>query len=55
MSEGLVIMSYLAPYPLQRRLADKYDEEWMGELKQRTWFHKLTYWISEETKWKGAF
>jgi hypothetical protein len=31
------------PHYLSRRMGDKYDDEWMQELKKRTYFHKLSY------------
>lgn len=36
------------PHYLSRRMGDRYDDEWMQELKKRTCFHKLNYRLSDE-------
>ena len=44
------------PHYLSRRMRDKYNDEWMRELKKRTCFHKLSYRLSDEIiSSKGSF
>ena len=38
----------LVPLQLMKRMGDKYDENWMKELKGKTCFHKLNYRLSSE-------
>lgn len=44
------------PHYLSRRMGERYDNNWMEELKKRTCFHKLSYRLSDEIlKSKGTF
>lgn len=44
------------PHYLSRRMGDKYDNEWMEELKKRTCFHKLSYRLKDGVEEsKGTF
>lgn len=38
----------LVPLQLMKRMGDKYDDNWMKELKGKTCFHKLNYRLSSE-------
>ena len=44
------------PHYLSRRLGDKYDEQWMEELKEHCCFHKLSYRLDDKVlESKGTF
>lgn len=36
------------PHNLQKRIGGVYDEQWMGELKKKTCFHKLSYRLNDK-------
>ena len=44
------------PHYLSRRMGDKYDDQWMQELKKRACFHKLSYRLKDNIlESKGTF